>query len=113
MCLEHWGRLRAAIEVRGLDCFAASNGKDAARYLKAQAAGEPTEYYDPLMTAYLAICTYAVACGGCYLLHGNYCPLCEVDKHPESGTNSEGWVNDACDGVLKQARAMRLVPPLQ
>lgn len=96
MCTGHWTKLRKAIDDRGLTHLVPNSGEEA---VKLVAKGN----LDPLMDAHMRIAKAAVRDGGTYLLKGDYCPLCELDKVGEKSEDkpmSDNWINGCCDDVL-------------
>lgn len=89
-CQGHWDKLRAAIDQRGLTPLVAKDGRMAMQNTVLELEGRADEaQFDPLMNAHWMIVGRALDLGGMYLMGstpegGEYCPVCEVMKHPES-----------------------------
>lgn len=109
MCQAHWDALRAAIEERGLMKFVARSGQAVTEKIKGQLVGQADkETFEPLMAANMAIWSNALERGGLYLLQGDYCPICESEKH--GSHPAEWWINHAADDQLEKARNLGLLP---
>ena len=110
-CDSHWQSLVGAIQLREL--YHLVKNKPAVVSLKDAVEGvnDPNNY-DPLMSASLMISGRVLRIGGAYLLQGDYCPLCELDKNTEAGT-SQKWIDDCTDNILGFCRENHLVPMLQ
>jgi hypothetical protein len=82
-CGEHWGRLRKAIEDRGLASLVPDSAEKAASNLVSELSGERTiGNYDPLMCAHNAILCNAMDALGdqaLKLFTGDHCPLCVLN----------------------------------
>lgn len=116
-CDEHWAKLRAGVQSRGLWHLVAESGEDAIQRMERELddGKSSAASFDPLMGAHWAICGRAIAAGGLYLMTGDYCPLCELDAHatnekPERGPLSEQWIEGCLDAQRKHAEALGLVP---
>ena len=114
-CQPHWQSLRDAIAARGLNHLIAKDGKEAVERMVKEVKGEDKALdFDPLMSAHWAICGNAIRCGGLYLMSGDYCPLCELNKHAPSEMRTEGvtpsdaWIEKAADGALEHAKGRGL-----
>jgi hypothetical protein len=60
-CQDHWDRLRAAIDARGLSALVPETGEQAAANLTAELAhGRTVDTFDPLMSAMFAIFSNAM-----------------------------------------------------
>lgn len=128
-CQAHWDKLHDAIKDRGLWHLVAKSGEAAQEAAKRQLEGTDTAAdFDPLMSAHWAIYARAIDCGGLYLMgtdesganDGDFCPLCELNKHadrtgmPEGqGEPSDHWINGCCDAQLEYARELGLVSGVQ
>lgn len=98
-CQLHWDELKAAIDERGLSHLIAKDGRGAVNRVVAEIEGTATDAsYDPLMAAYWMITGRALEMGGLYLMTGDYCPLCELEKHTEHGVAAE-WIQGCTDSV--------------
>jgi len=109
-CQDHWNKLKQAIEERGLMHLVAPDSQTAMENIKEELAGTNTiENYDPLMNATHMIYGRAIECGGLYLMTGDFCPLCELEKYTQKGED-QVWINGCCDSILEYCRENRLVP---
>lgn len=118
ICQEHWGRLRTAIEERGLASLISGDGHKLMDKLQSELAqgGQTVETYDPLSNANFAIWSNALERGGPYLMgqkeNGeHYCPICESVEH--GGPDADWWINSAADEQREKALAMGLIPGVQ
>lgn len=95
-CQPHWDRLREEIDANGLSGFVARDGEQAAQQLadEAQGINDQDAAPDPLMRAHWMILDRAIKQGGPYILTGDYCPLCELEKHTEEKAAS--WIIACC-----------------
>lgn len=120
ICADHWGKLKAAIELRGLTYLVAASGEKAVAMLEARIADPKADFkdtYDPLMAANFAIWNNALEAFGLGVMAEDaLCPLCLMDKHaaecaePECAKNSGlDWIEFAADGQLEVARQKGLV----
>lgn len=112
-CQSHWDRLKKAIEDRGLNHLIAKDGKEAMQQAIKQLQGvdDKRKDYDPLMSAHWQIVENAIKAGGLYIMMGDICPLCEVDKHQaemQPGNSSDDWIKYASDAQLEYAKSMGL-----
>jgi hypothetical protein len=104
-CQPHWERLKAEIKSHGVADFIAKDGHEAMAQVVGELKGEEKtrRNYDPLMAANMMIWNRAIQCGGLYLMTqkpdgGEYCPICEVDKHaPGVG---EAWIKGASKAAV-------------
>ncbi len=113
-CDPHWVALKKAIDDRGLGHLNSKSGEEAVARLLDQVDGPKKQTYDPLMSAHNMITANAIHAGGLYLLTGDHCPLCELDKHKaQMGECSEDWIKNAADGALRYCRENKLVPDVQ
>jgi hypothetical protein len=106
-CQNHWDGLRAAIDERGLSKFVAKSGQEVmdkvAHELKTTEA-----VFDPLMQAMFAILNNALEGGhNMYLLTGDYCPVCESEKH--GCQPAEWWFTNAANDQLEKAKELGLI----
>lgn len=114
-CADHWARLRAAIDDRGLSDLVASDGKRAAANLASDLQkGAALQTFDPLMSAHNDIWAHAMQQpSGMSVMYANEdgserCPICWTrDKHAEScpglpecaltSAGFEAWIEIAAD----------------
>lgn len=110
MCAAHWSELREAIEVRALSPFVNQSGEAAATEIVSGASGtrDKSRPYDPLLSANMSIWAHAVHCGGLYLLHGELCPLCEMEQNTIG--KAADWINPCCDEILADFRTKGWLP---
>ncbi len=109
-CNSHWKKLRQAVRDKGLWPFVANSSKELEERVKEELDGKVV-IPDPLMTAHTMILGRALEAGGLYLMTtppegGNYCPLCELDKHtktppPGGGIPSDWWIKGSTDQLQK------------
>jgi hypothetical protein len=117
-CTPHWDQLKEAIRIRGLMHLVASSGEAAFERTVAELKGEETTAnYDPLMTATYMIYGRAIDCGGLYLLAGDFCPLCELDKNARNADGSipqplaaTQWIEGCTDAVRDECVSKGLRP---
>lgn len=115
MCQDHWGKLKAALDERGLGGFVAKDGEEAAKRLVGEHATEKANF-DPLMGAYNAILARALAILGLALFvsedeGAENCPLCMLQKgHNDHCANKEctwtyeaTWIPGAADAAREEA----------
>jgi hypothetical protein len=120
ICDDHWKKLRAAIELRGLSHLVIGSPEKAVNVLAAQASDSQgfKDTYDPLMAANFAIWNNALEAFGLNMMVDDApCPLCLMDDHaaectePDCKKNSGlDWIEFAADGQLEVARQKGLVP---
>lgn len=128
-CQDHWDRLRAAIDERGLSHLIAPDGKTAMMQMadqlkRAEAGDEPHTpvNYDPLMSAHWAIVNNlgdaARQHGGpgaaLYILTGDICPLCFANEQHQQGCQDEGctftyddWIDYAANDQAEYVKTLR------
>lgn len=103
ICQPHWDALKTAIDIRGLSHLVAKSAKDAVERLKDEVAGvETDDTFDPLMAAHTAITCRALKCGGLYLMTGDFCPLCEAEKHGGEPGLAQKWIDSCSDFMRKE-----------
>jgi hypothetical protein len=130
--MDHWERLKAAIDARGLSALIAETGQDAGqRLISGMADGPSIDNFEPLMEAHNAIVSNAMTfvedryCQSPLLIMGGDpeapdCPICclnwlhlEHDKHctkpncdyPKAATYD--WMIDrAADDALEAWKAL-------
>lgn len=106
MCMPHWEELKTAIDDRGLSKFIAPSGEVLAKNLVTELQGGEKKF-EPLMGANIAIMSNALQMGGLYLMTGDFCPLCELEKHtPEKASN---WIKYASDEQYEKAKKLNLI----
>jgi hypothetical protein len=106
MCLDHWNKLRAAIDAHGLTPLVSQGGKSAVmKMVDALKHGPNIHNFDPLMSAHNQIVAHAVEVGGIEMLQIEGCPICflqtEHDKYcetPNCEQDFEKWIDYAADG---------------
>lgn len=117
-CQNHWDELKNAIKQKGLYHLVAKNGEEVIDRVTAELRGEETlANYDPLMSAFWMINGRATEIGGIYLLMGEYCPLCELDKHAKNPDGSElnpkasvRWIEGCTEQIKHDCENMGLKP---
>lgn len=123
-CDDHWAQLRKAIDDLGMTPLVAKNGEAAHANMVAeleaaqQGVEPPKETYDPLMSSFWAITNRALEMGGPYLLTGDLCPLCELNKHCEPDPayqpdHAFHWIKGCTEAQLTFCQERGLVAPLQ
>lgn len=115
-CMPHWDGLKEKVKEAGVFLLVADSGEEVVANLQAEAEGDESKY-DPLMDAHNRIMSNALNQGGLYLMEGEHCPLCELDKYappPPEGTEpttaSGIWIKFAVDEVLAVCIERGLVP---
>lgn len=105
MCMDHWTKLRTAIDTRGLSALVSESGEEAMSNLLDEANRGPTlDNFDPLLTAHNAIFANSVHIDP-HLALLDECPLCHLNHHHDDacqiqgckGTPFEGWIDAAAD----------------
>ena len=111
-CQAHWDQLRKSIKDVGMEHLAAKDGKAAVTMMKNELEnkGKKQDNFDPLMSAHWKILNNAIENGGLYLLQGEYCPLCELQKY---GGKPNEWIEFATRDVLAEARKLGMMPNVQ
>lgn len=115
-CEPHWEQLKDKIKELGMWDLVSKGGQDLAERMQAEISGKGDGKwnFDPLMSAHNMIVTNAVRAGGLYLLEGDLCPLCELDKNKEAmKEDSTVWIEKAAQGALEYCREKGLVAPVQ
>jgi hypothetical protein len=114
MCTDHWTKLRAAIDERGLTKFISGDGAKLVEKMTTElSGGGGSETFDPLANATWAIYSNALKMAGLYLMgrdeNGNpYCPICESKL---GGFDENWWLDNAANEQLDKARNLGLLPP--
>jgi hypothetical protein len=113
-CQDHWEKLRAAIEKRGLSALVADSGeKAAANMASSLEQGQNIDNFDPLMGAHNAIVSNVMNVVGLAIMQPNpdgtdRCPLCFINsEHKEhckdpvcKVTDYEDWIDKAADEMV-------------
>lgn len=120
-CLDHWAKLRTAIDKRGLSSLVATSGEQAAAQLTKEIEEGPSEKtFDPLMGAHNAIISRALGLVGLALMQANEdgsdrCPICflqaEHDAHctkPDCA-KFETWIDSVSDFMRTEAIRLGLL----
>lgn len=105
-CKDHWSKLQTAINERGLSDLVSGSGEELQRRMKIEMEAKKTtkESFDPLMTAHNMIVKNALQAGGVYMLNGDFCPLCELNKNAEEmKETADDWIRKSADGVAAYA----------
>lgn len=109
MCQLHWDMCRKSIEEYGLLPLVAKDGKKALENMENALKGiKKIKDFDPLMSMNWHWHNNALESGGLYLMgqnetgenDGQYCPLCEYEKH-----NKNFKTKEAIDHVSVQIAA--------
>lgn len=110
ICNDHWTGMREAIEHRGLGGLVSKSGEAAMdaevrKIEEANRSGKVSdqtlkETFDPLMSMHWHYTNNALQCGGLYLLSqkedgGDYCPVCEFEKHQSGFVAAESFARVA------------------
>jgi hypothetical protein len=119
-CQDHWDRLRAAIDARGLGGLVARDGERALENMAAELEAGPgaasLTTFDPLMGAHWAIVNNIMGFVGLAVMAPNAdgserCPLCFLNAAhdeqcvdpgcvlPRDGTAYDGWIDRAADDM--------------
>ena len=114
MCPAHWGKLRTAINERGIGHLVRRSGPEAVQSLTALSCGDRGAF-DPLVAAFLAITIAAFEAGGVEMLKPHpdgsaRCPVCEAQAN---GIPEDDWINGPADDALAWARGLGLTPSVQ
>lgn len=115
ICKEHWEKLRAAIEKRGLSHLVANSGEQAFENIISELSGENAPH-DPLMSCNWMIHGQALERGGLYLMGQKedgtaYCPICEAISH--GAGDEKFWIDGPAEAELTFCREQGLVPNVQ
>lgn len=122
MCADHWSKLKAEVERRGLSQFIARDGAEAAKRM----VGEnetAAKNFDPLMGAHNMIVSRALDILGLDLLCANgdgteKCPLCELQARHVAGcpdkdctwTYEATWIPGPVEAAYQEAVRLGLIP---
>jgi hypothetical protein len=106
-CQTHWGKLRDAIDARGLTPLISIGGKSAAeKMISACTEGPSLDNFDPLLGAHNKIVEHAMSAGGLAVILQEGCPLCFLkEQHelhctiPNCTQDFEKWIDYAADGA--------------
>lgn len=108
ICQTHWEQLKQAIKAKGLFDFVSGTGKEAMTRIVGQLQGqsETKQNFDPLMACNNMLWGNALQVGGLYLMgtdeQGNeYCPVCEADKHGQTG-----WIDCAVNSAAEYVKTL-------
>jgi hypothetical protein len=105
LCPDHWEQLRFAVRVRGMEPYVSKNMAELQKKLAAQDMKGAIS--DPLADAVAMIYQRALEDGGIYLLVGEICPLCELEKVQKGG--GANWINGATDALAHEFRQRGLI----
>jgi len=121
MCKDHWDKLKAEVERRGLTKFIARDGEEAAKRTVGEYS-EEARNFDPLMGAHNMIVSAALEKLGLDLLIANEsgpdkCPLCELQAAHVAHCTIEGctftyeatWIPGPVEAAYQQAVKLGLV----
>lgn len=119
MCADHWAKLKAALEARGLGDLMAKSQEDVQRRMEAaMVQGDPAKSFEPLLGAHNAILANALDTVGMQLMEPNAdgserCPICFLKTcpcgNPECAPKFERWIEHAADDALTEAKRLGLV----
>jgi hypothetical protein len=122
ICQEHWDRLRAAVEARGMSHLVARSGQEAAaNTVEQMEEGVSPDNWDPLMAAFVALGSKGLERCGMAAFAPGFCFLCEVRKSfehcktlpefdPDLHKDDDFWLNSCMDAMLEHAREIGLMP---
>lgn len=138
ICMDHWAKLKTAIEQRGLMPLVAGSGVEAAGRMAAASRGVVTlENFEPLLQANMAILGDAIENFSSFGLDPSIlfnppdgwpeCPICHLNKlaqfHDANCTNPEckfvrgqtfdGWIDRAAEDQLTRYRELVAQTKLQ
>jgi hypothetical protein len=119
-CQEHWTKLKALLDDRGLTRFIADGGKEAVRRLvSGLEAADDAKSFEPLMGAHNAIVANAMDAVWLEVMAPNddssdRCPVCFLKTickcgDPTCPERYEGWLTHAADDALARAKELGLV----
>ena len=127
-CQQHWDKLKAAIEARGLSSLVAVDGVDAHKRITSELKGEGSEKttFEPLMGAHNAILSNVLSSPvGISVMYDNEdgtarCPLCFITSEHKANCavvdckddDFEDWIDIAADEQLARAKKLGLVSNL-
>lgn len=128
ICPDHYEKLKAAIEARGLTRLIAKDAQTSFDAAVREIQGEPAEPgdYDPLAACCWMIMGRALEMAGLYLMTGDLCPVCEAMKHtahwPRNAQETEPageawvekhWIDGPADAALAHCQRNGLTSPPQ
>lgn len=114
-CQNHWDRLRAALDERGLSALVGKDGLAAVQATRDQLEGtpDPATAPDPLLLANWMIMHRALSVAGLWLMGAEpctvcatpegHCPLCELEYSAGDGS-AHNWINGCTDDILQEYR---------
>lgn len=120
ICQPHWDLCRKTVETYGLMGLVARSGAEAMERFKQEVmVGASDDTFDPLMSLHWHFMNDALRCGGLYLMgpdpsgknEGQYCPLCEFEKHCE-GFDSKKAVGSVVKQIAAYCRERGFIPKL-
>jgi len=119
-CEDHWAKLRAAIDARGLFSFVAKGAEGAVARVESELKDGPTaSNFEPLMGAHNAIVSNVISIAGLSVLSTNEdgtenCPVCYVVANCACGKGDgcefHHWIERAADDVREEAVRLGLLP---
>lgn len=126
-CQPCYDKLREAIKARGMWPLVGSDEtlkekiSQEVDHIQGGPPPDARRTFDPLYQACMAIYGRAIQMGGLYLMTGDYCPLCELDKNAPLDaeipagytTHGDAWIGGCCDAQLAGARELGLMPEPQ
>lgn len=105
-CVDHWVELREAIKRNGLFELVSKTPE--------QVIERAVSGYDPMLTAYMNLCTYVLKMAGSAakdLAASQKCPLCELNLHSTTKIASV-VLNDAVGAEQTFAIKQKLIVPV-
>jgi hypothetical protein len=115
-CQPHWDQLKGEIEKKGMGNLGARTGQGAVERIKAEIEGTATdETFDPLMAAHNEILfrfMEPLGPDGLYVMMGEYCPCCELDRLNPGRDLPTNWINGITDDLRKYCESKGMIPPL-
>ena len=121
-CTDHWTKLKAAIDARGLTPLIATSGEQAAAQLhKALTDGPSKSTFDPLMAAHNLIFERTLRMFGLEIMNRNddgsdRCPVCFAQKEHDEHCKETGcelyevaWFRGVSDAMRIEAIRLELL----
>jgi hypothetical protein len=105
-CQDHWDRLRAAIDEKGLSALVPDDGAKAAAAMRERLSGADTtvDNFDPLLGAMFAILANLAELFGPVVILDPACPLCKANQaHDEQCLYPGNCTFEGYDYMLARA----------